>query len=619
MFVTIFTSLFAAFIYIFFFYLSTDTPLKNATGQELVELVGFILVVSMCLSVSVKLLTKLLDNVASDKYNLSRRINSILVYLILYALFLLLLENWFYSVFGVALKTSVSWQLKLLFSLMALFLAHQFSAFIFYISKCVDNYKLSFALPFCGLVIASIWLNWMNFSNVQNAQESLGNIKNWYNVIILMSDGVNASETSLYGSEYDTTPFLSSIRSESMVFENTYTNNQNSTGSITSILTGVSPLTTKVVYPPDILTNPYSKRSLPRILGEFDYFRALWAVPHYIDADSQNLMGAFNSNNSRSVESSEHFVESKVYQSSPLRDFFGLPSVYVWYFKNLWKSYTGVIADVLFIRELDNPFEQVDESESREKSKNQISLTDKSRIKNLLLDIELASKSDKPFFILTHLMKTHGAKYHPVSQIFSAGKQETEDWMIDFYRDSILDFDAYVKQVYQQLQQYKQLENTIFIVASDHGARWSNINRVPLLIRLPHSMQAGSYSVNTQLIDIAPTILNVLGLEIPSWMEGQSLTKPDSVMPNRFIFSAGVSGNHIEEGVWVRNTKQASEFASGNKFSVIYCNYYMKSSYPIKYSLKELPDRLGKSKCKHQAENTIIAEAEKLVNSKISN
>jgi hypothetical protein len=215
-------------------------------------------------------------------------------------------------------------------------------------------------------------------------------------------------------------------------------------------------------------------------------------------------------------------------------------------------------------------------------------------------------------------MKTHGAKYRPTSRVFSAGKQEIEDWMIEFYRDSILDFDEYVKQVYLQLKKHKQLDNTIFIVASDHGARWSNINRVPLLIRLPHSMQTGSYSVNTQLIDIAPTILHALGLEKPRWMEGQSLLEPSSIKPNRFIISAGVSGNHIEKGVWVRNTNQANGFELGNKFSVIYCDYYMKSGYPIKYSLKRLPDRIGKSECYEENQSVIIAEAEKLTVSKIS-
>src|SRR5690606_17785217 len=46
---------------------------------------------------------------------------------------------------------------------------------------------------------------------------------------------------------------------------------------------------------------------------------------------------------------------------------------------------------------------------------------------------------------------------------------------------------------------------------------------VPLLFLFPHAEYTGRISATTQLIDIAPTILDYLEVEIPEWMEGHSL------------------------------------------------------------------------------------------------
>ena len=66
---------------------------------------------------------------------------------------------------------------------------------------------------------------------------------------MISSDGVSADLMSLYGYDQPSTPFLTSLADELMIFDAAYTNNANTTGSITATLNGISPATTQVIYP----------------------------------------------------------------------------------------------------------------------------------------------------------------------------------------------------------------------------------------------------------------------------------------------------------------------------------------------------------------------------------
>ena len=57
--------------------------------------------------------------------------------------------------------------------------------------------------------------------------------------------------------------------------------------------------------------------------------------------------------------------------------------------------------------------------------------------------IETASE---PFLVHVHFMGTHGPKFEIDHPQFSQGQEQTEKWMEDFYDDSILQFDGYVRK-----------------------------------------------------------------------------------------------------------------------------------------------------------------------------
>jgi len=129
--------------------------------------------------------------------------------------------------------------------------------------------------------------------------------------------------------------------------------------------------------------------------------------------------------------------------------------------------------------------------------------------------------SPKPVFAYVHLMATHGPRWYPKRREFSVGLDENEDPA--FYDDAILEFDNRVRDLVSHLGEKGLFENTLLVVLSDHGPRGGANQRIPLLVHLPGGLSAGRIRENTQLTDVAPTILDYLGVRQPPWMEGISL------------------------------------------------------------------------------------------------
>jgi hypothetical protein len=173
-------------------------------------------------------------------------------------------------------------------------------------------------------------------------------------------------------------------------------------------------------------------------------------------------------------------------------------------------------------------------------------MSDQERMEKLAL---MLLKTDRPLFAHVHLMGTHGTKFFPRQRVFSAGEDQNQDWMPDFIDDAVLDFDTYVGELVDTLSRAGRLDNTILVISSDHVDRWRTNGRIPLLIRFPHGEYAGRLRNNTQNLDIAPTLLDYLGMETPAWMSGTSLLEgePPRLRP---IISAGVVGVECRSPDW---------------------------------------------------------------------
>ena len=92
--------------------------------------------------------------------------------------------------------------------------------------------------------------------------------------------------------------------------------------------------------------------------------------------------------------------------------------------------------------------------------------------------------------------------------------------------------------VLNTLEELGELENTVVIYSSDNGyfmgehgywdkrIAYENAMRIPMLIRYPKKIKANTkIKENALNIDLAPTILELAGLEKPSYMQGKSMVK----------------------------------------------------------------------------------------------
>ena len=105
------------------------------------------------------------------------------------------------------------------------------------------------------------------------------------------------------------------------------------------------------------------------------------------------------------------------------------------------------------------------------------------------------------------------------------------------YYASVAYMDRQVGKVMKALEESGVADRTIVIFTSDHGFslmehnRWSkhnlfNVeNRVPLMIRVPGLTQKARSNSFVELIDLYPTIAELVGLEAPERVEGTSLVQ----------------------------------------------------------------------------------------------
>lgn len=139
----------------------------------------------------------------------------------------------------------------------------------------------------------------------------------------------------------------------------------------------------------------------------------------------------------------------------------------------------------------------------------------------------LDQNANKKFFAWVHFYDPHDP-YTPPEPYRSEYSAEPYDGEIAYT-------DEYVGKLIAKLESSGQLDRTILVVTGDHGEGlgehgesthgmfiYNSTMHVPLFIRLPHGKKKIVDAV-TSHIDLEPTILDMLGIPIPSNVNGASL------------------------------------------------------------------------------------------------
>ena len=154
----------------------------------------------------------------------------------------------------------------------------------------------------------------------------------------------------------------------------------------------------------------------------------------------------------------------------------------------------------------------------------------------------------KPWFMYVHIMGPHDP-YEAPDEYFGRFESDTSDLNaedektqihIDRYDEEILYSDDLVGRLLDYMKKMDLYDNTTIVVLSDHGEEfmehgarghgkslYEELLRVPLIIKPP----LGAWTVGTRIdslvetVDIAPTLLEISGAEVPERFQGSSFLR----------------------------------------------------------------------------------------------
>lgn len=157
--------------------------------------------------------------------------------------------------------------------------------------------------------------------------------------------------------------------------------------------------------------------------------------------------------------------------------------------------------------------------------------------------------SGSPALFYFHLMSPHStgvrheefSKYRPAKNWIEFSRGEFDHAAAtNYYDNGVVQTDATIKGIFEGLERKGYLDKSIVLILSDHGeglgqpdhSLYGHVNylyqesiRIPFLIYDDAPTRYADLKYATQ-IDVAPTIIDRLGLEAPSCWEGRSLLKP---------------------------------------------------------------------------------------------
>ena len=484
--------------------------------------------------------------------------------LILTATLLLLVDNFTYTLFQFGIVSAVGvWR--------AAYAALSLLALVYLLTRLADlanlltrflhrsNPRVRVLLPI-GIILLSMIgailpANITQFQTEPQKQRTSARHNQLPDILLITVDALNAEYTSIYGGKNETTPFLRELAENSLVSQNHFANAQGTIGSITSLLTGKLPSDIRVIYSSDMLQANDAYQHLPGILNANGYFTVQLSNATYADAYKTNFQSAFNEANGRS--------ESDQPVSNALNKIY--PGVSAVFQKEIIERISSRVQHIFFIRDMNNPYKEVTEAPQKFDDLDKIK-----QVKSLLISRE------EPVFIHLHWMGTHGPNYFPEEQVFSTGldlNNQRENRQL-FYYDAVLEFDRTIADLYQSLEHENQLDHTLIIITSDHSQKWTN-SRLPLLMHFPGGEYEQRYAANTENIDVAPTVLDYLGISQPTWMTGQSLIS--GVYSEHPVFTAKIPKSSKDPVTGkVSYPESVPPFFQFGRISVVVCNQWVE-------------------------------------------
>ena len=211
----------------------------------------------------------------------------------------------------------------------------------------------------------------------------------------------------------------------------------------------------------------------------------------------------------------------------------------------------------------------------------------------------------KPFFAQINYSETHRTfisdKEHPISpedvklpSYYPDHEITRRDWAM--YLETVQTVDKKVGNLFHELEQANALDNTIVFIFGDHGRamlrdkQWLYDGglRVPLII-WGKGIQGGQ--VNNELvslIDLMPTTMDMVGIEIPDYIEGKVILG-ENKSPRKYIYAHKDRCDETDDRVRAvrdRRFKYIRNFFPEKPYTDF--NTYKRLQYPVLALMQKL-------------------------------
>jgi len=449
------------------------------------------------------------------------------------------------------------------------------------------------------------WLKQEEPSSTQSAAgPSMEDLKR-PNILLVSFDSMTSRDMSLYGYERATTPFIDSWSKNSSTFSRLQSASNWTSSAAASMMTGKRVWTHRMFQGDSSLVKSETE-SLPLELRKNGYYNMAFVANGYASVKRLGVDNGFDF-----APRNTEFGKSR----SLVGIRFGTLDILLSrLFGDKIKSYSWIIApDFILGKFLRRHFLYSDKISQTE-------APPESAFKYFLKIVDKGVPG--PFFAWIHLYPPHDpylpdekfmGMFDPSPKLRSFNKQmedeveahkvrNDEDWAIyrarydEFIKYCDKQFEAFVKEVRKR----EGLKDAIIIFTSDHGEsfehdyfthntihHYEQVTHIPFIIEEPG--RAGMVIDElTDQADLAPTILDLAGIPVPSWMEGRSLLPlmRGEELPARHVYSMSFQRNPSTGGDITKGTIAIWE----DYYKLI---YYIENSKSLLFDLKRDPHELN--------------------------
>ncbi len=396
-------------------------------------------------------------------------------------------------------------------------------AFLRILSRIAEKRRVCSRAVFCAVIIfvccsGYLYLdlygrNYFPDNTTNDAYRSPAHPADSKSVILIVVDCLRADHLPFYGYEHETAPFLKTLSERSHQYLSCISPSSWTIPSVASLFTGVHPFQHGMASPADRFSREL--KHIQEIYHESGQNTAAFITNDFLRA--QYGYG-------RGFTYYEEKYLARSLQEHSASNFFFFNAFF--HFKNI----------LLHPRSVDPGSAKwwcVGMPPFNHKRISAEEVTD-----DVLQWIDL--RSEKPFYMYIHYMDVHSpydTYWYPLFDKAAYKDQNDRKKLINVYDGRIRYVDNQIKRIWNSLEDNGLLENTLFIVTSDHGEEfydhggtghcttlYEELIHVPLIMHVPGTSNRGmKHSHQVSLIDLPATILDYSGLKKPETMEGTSL------------------------------------------------------------------------------------------------